>query len=74
MREEIAMSEIKNNVKVYRKEKKMTQELLAKEIDVSRRTIVSLEKGNYMPSLLLALKIAKVLNQDINDLFKLEEK
>lgn len=51
----------------------MTQEALANKVDVSRKTIVSLEKGNYTPSLLLALQIAKVLETDINVIFYLDE-
>ncbi len=51
--------------------KKMTQEVLANKVGVSRKTIVSLEKGNYTPSLLLALQIAEVLEIDINAIFYL---
>lgn len=60
-----------NRVQTFRKQKKMTQEALANKIGVSRKTIVSLEKGNYTPSLLLALQIAEVLEIDINDIFYL---
>lgn len=49
----------------------MTQEVLANKVGVSRKTIVSLEKGNYTPSLLLALQIAEVLEIDINAIFYL---
>lgn len=62
-----------NKVQTFRKQKKMTQEALANKVDVSRKTIVSLEKGNYTPSLLLALQIAKVLETDINVIFYLDE-
>lgn len=63
---------IENNVRLLRKQKKLTQEELAKKIGVSRKTIVSLEKGNYTPSLLLAFQIAKELNVDINEIFQLK--
>ncbi|CEI82847.1 transcriptional regulator [Oceanobacillus oncorhynchi subsp. incaldanensis] len=62
-----------NKVQTFRKQKKMTQEALANKVNVSRKTIVSLEKGNYTPSLLLALQIAKVLETDINVIFYLDE-
>lgn len=51
----------------------MTQEILANQVGVSRKTIISLEKGNYTPSLLLALQIADVLETDINTVFYLGE-
>lgn len=62
-----------NRVQIYRKQKKMTQEILANQVGVSRKTIISLEKGNYTPSLLLALQIADVLETDINTVFYLGE-
>ncbi|MCT1903655.1 helix-turn-helix transcriptional regulator [Oceanobacillus sojae] len=61
-----------NKVQSFRKKRKMTQEVLANKVGVSRKTIVSLEKGNYTPSLLLALQIAKVLEIDINAIFYLD--
>ncbi len=65
--------EIINEVQKIRKEKNITQEVLAKSVGVTRRTIISLEKGNYIPSLLLALKIADVLNVNINSIFYLKK-
>lgn len=65
--------EIINEVQKIRKEKNITQEVLAKSVGVTRRTIISLEKGNYIPSLLLALKIADVLNVNINSIFYLRK-
>lgn len=62
-----------NCVQMFRKQKKMTQEALANKVGVSRKTIVSLEKGNYTPSLLLALQIAEVLETDIHTIFYLEK-
>ncbi|GGP09112.1 helix-turn-helix transcriptional regulator [Oceanobacillus neutriphilus] len=62
-----------NQVQIFRKQKKMTQEVLANRVGVSRKTIVSLEKGNYTPSLLLALQIAEVLETDIHTIFYLEK-
>lgn len=65
--------EIVNEVQKFRKKKNLTQESLAQKVGVTRRTIVSLEKGNYIPSLLLALQIAETLEQDINEIFYLKK-
>lgn len=67
------MATITNRVKEKRKEKKLTQENLANKVGVTRRTIISLEKGSYIPSLLLAMNIAEVLNFQIEELFFKEE-
>lgn len=47
----------------------MTQAELAKRVDVSRQTIVSIEGGDYAPSVFLALRIAEVLDTTVEDLF-----
>ena len=60
-------------MKEKRTEKKLTQVELANKVGVTRRTIISLEKGSYIPSLLLAIDIAQVLNIRIEDLFFKEE-
>lgn len=65
--------EVVNHVQYYRKQAGLTQENLAQLVNVSRKTINSLERGNYTPSLLLALQISKVLHLDINDIFSIEE-
>lgn len=62
-------SEIVNKVYEYRVLNKLTQEELAKIIGVSRQTIFALEKNKYMPSLLLAYKIARYFNVRIEDIF-----
>ena len=67
------MATIINKVKEKRTEKKLTREELANKVGVTRRTIISLEKGSYIPSLLLAIDIAQVLNIRIEDLFFKEE-
>ncbi len=66
------MSEVINNI-VYtlRTEKEITQEDFACMVGVSRQTISALEKGNYTPSILLALKIAKVFNVSVEKIFKI---
>lgn len=64
---------ISNNIHVLRAEKKISQEQLAQEINVTRATISSIEKGKYNPSLELAFKIALFFEKNINDVFKIEE-
>lgn len=49
----------------------MTQQELADKVDVTRQTIIALEKGNYTPSVALALRLAKVFKCNVEDLFKL---
>lgn len=51
----------------------MTQESLAIEIGVSRQTINSIEKNRYIPSTVLALKISRVFDKSVNEIFELEE-
>ena len=52
----------------------MTQQELADKVSVSRQTIIAIEKGNYNPSVTLALKIAKVFKKNLEEIFYLEEK
>ena len=51
----------------------MTQSALAKELGISRQTIVAIEKGQYSPSLELALKLSKVFKVPIDEIFYVEE-
>lgn len=51
----------------------MTQEELAKKVSVSRQTINAMEANKYVPSTALALKIAKVFNKSVEDIFTLEK-
>lgn len=68
------MSEfVSNNVQKVRKSRKVTQEELAKKVGVTRQTIIAIEKGNYTPSVLLALKIAQFFNTTVDTLFTYEE-
>ena len=64
---------MKNTQKNERILNEMTQVQLAELVKVSRQTIISIESGRYIPSVLLALKIAKVLHLQIEDLFKIEK-
>jgi len=64
---------LENHIKVFRKQADLTQQDLADLVSVSSRTIISLEKGKYNPSVLLAYKLAQVFNISIEDLFIFEE-
>ncbi|AEB28832.1 hypothetical protein CAR_c00810 [Carnobacterium sp. 17-4] len=64
---------MKNRVKEFRTIRNMTQQQLADLVFVSSRTIISLEKENYNPSLMLAYKIALVFGTTVEELYCLEE-
>jgi putative transcriptional regulator len=64
---------ISNNISVLRAEFQVSQQALADEINVTRATISSIEKGKYNPSLELAFKIAIYFKKDINDIFSVED-
>ena len=62
-----------NTIRIERAIKKMTQQQLADLVFVSSRTIISLEKENYNPSLMLAYKISLVFGITVEELYCLEE-
>lgn len=62
---------ISNTVHEMRAKKGLTQEELAERAGVTRQTIIAIEKGNYTPSVLLAIKIANVFKISVEDLFKI---
>lgn len=64
---------MKNNLEKLRTIKKIKQEQLADSLGVSRQTIISLEKGHYNPSIVLAFKIAKYFDTNIENVFIYEE-
>jgi len=64
---------MKNALKVERAKHNITQADLAEKVRVSRQTTNSIEIGKYVPSTLLALKIAKVFNTRVDDIFTLQE-
>lgn len=64
---------MKNYLKVARAKKNLTQGALADLVGVSRQAINNIEKGNFNPSTLLALKLARVLESPVHELFELEE-
>lgn len=63
---------MKNSIKVERAKKDITQAILAEKIGVSRQTVNAMEKGKYVPSTVLALKMARYFNIPVEELFELE--
>ena len=63
--------ELNNQLEELRKASHLTQLELAEKVEVSRKSINSVENGIYIPTTLLALKIAKALNCTVDDLFQL---
>ena len=64
---------MKNNIRVERAIKGLTQEDLANKVSVSRQTINAMEANKYVPSTVLALKIARVFNKPVEEIFMLEK-
>lgn len=64
---------VHNLVQEYRQKLGLTQEELGIQVGVTRQTIIAIEKSNYTPSVLLALKLAKVFKTSVNQLFTIGE-
>lgn len=64
---------MKNNIRVARAEVRMTQQQLADAADVSRQTINAIESGRFVPSTVLALKIAQIFGKRVEEIFILED-
>ncbi|TWW13733.1 transcriptional regulator [Dellaglioa algida] len=64
---------MQNKIKQYRSQFDLTQEQLAEKVRVSSRTIISLEKGKYKPSIMLAYRLSLLFDCRIEDLFQLKE-
>ena len=64
---------MKNNIRVARAEVLMTQQQLADAVNVSRQTINAIESGKFVPSTVLALKIARTFGKQVEEIFSLEE-
>lgn len=62
---------VKNNVLLLRERAKVTQEGLAKAVGVTRQSIISIERENCIPSVFLALKIAKYFKVRVEEVFEL---
>ena len=65
------MAILKNHIKQHRARLNLTQEDLGSRVGVRRQTILAIEKGQYVPSALLAFKIAKQLGMRVDELFEL---
>ena len=63
---------LKNKLKVYRAMEDWTQEELARRVNVTRKTINTIENGKYVPSTYLALKMAAAFGATVEDLFQLD--
>lgn len=64
---------MKNNIRVERAIKRMTQQQLAEKTGVTRQTINAIEAGKYVPSTVLSLKISAVFGKKPEEVFQLEE-
>jgi len=64
---------MKNTIRVERAIHQMTQQELAEKIGVSRQTINAIESNKYIPSTVLALKIARLFQKKVEEIFTLEE-
>ena len=60
---------METKLKIYRAMRDMTQEQLAREVGVTRQTIIAIEKGDYNPSLELAFRIARFFEATVEDIF-----
>lgn len=64
---------MKNRIRVERAELRMTQQQLADAVGVSRQTVNAIETGKFVPSTLLALKIARLFEKPVEAIFQLED-
>jgi len=64
---------LNNRIRVYRAEYRLSQAELAREIGVSRKTISTIEVGRFVPSTVIALKIARHFGVAVEDLFSLDK-
>ena len=63
---------MKNSIRVFRAERRMTQQQLAEAVGVSRQTVNAIESGRFIPSTVLALKIARLFERPVESVFELE--
>jgi putative transcriptional regulator len=61
-----------NKIKIFRKNLNFTQEELAKKLHVTRQTINAIENNKYNPTLELAMKLARILNTTVEELFEVD--
>ncbi len=70
---DVAQNCVENRLREVRVLAGVTQEELARALGVTRQTIIAIEKGRYLPSLTLALKIASYFNKKVEDIFHLKQ-
>lgn len=68
----MAVQELNNKIKVYRAMRNISQEELAIAIEVTRKTINTIETGKFVPSTIIALKIARYFKVSVEDIFELD--
>lgn len=68
----LAHEKVINTVSTLRHKRELTQDELATLVSVTRQTIIAIEKGNYVPSVLLALKLAKIFKKPVEEVFRYE--
>jgi len=66
--------DLSNRIRVFRAEQRMSQGDLAEAIGVTRKTINTIEVGKYIPSTIIALKIARYFNAPVEEIFSLKDK
>lgn len=66
-------AQLQNRLRELRTARGWTQQALAERVDVSRQTIIAIEKGQYNPTTVLALKLARVLERPFSDIFWLTD-
>lgn len=64
---------MKNNIKLFRKKFKLTQEDIANKTGVTRQTINAIENDKYSPSLELAMRLAIIFNSSVEEVFQLDD-
>jgi len=64
---------MKNKIKILRKELGLRQEDVANQLGVTRQTIIAIENDKYNPTLELAMKLARLLNTPVEEIFHLDE-
>ena len=65
--------DLKNNVQSFRNEQRLTQEGLARSVNLTRQSVIAIEKGKFTPSVYTALRLAKALDTTVESLFYIDE-
>jgi putative transcriptional regulator len=68
-----SMSKLQNQLRDHRRRQQLTQQALAEKVGVTRQTIIAVEQGKFVPSVRLALGLARALELQLEELFWIEE-